>query len=136
MIKPNSIHTLNGNPPPRLLPVLEKLKTVYILWHEYHEKLPKTQKYSLGNRIDKIFIEIIEMVASAAFLPKSEKLPFVKIAIRKLDVMKILIMILWETRSLDEKKYIALSLPLDEVGKMLGGWQGQLIKNSPDKGEK
>lgn len=47
-------------------------------------------------------------------------------------------MILWETKSLDTKKYIALSEILDEVGKMLGGWNGQLAKNSapPKRGEK
>jgi len=46
-------------------------------------------------------------------------------------------MILWETKSLDNKKYINLSLKIDEVGKMLGGWKGQIVrlleKNSPDK---
>jgi hypothetical protein len=42
-------------------------------------------------------------------------------------------MILWETKSLDTKKYIALSEKMDEVGRMLGGWSGQLKKqNSPD----
>lgn len=48
-------------------------------------------------------------------------------------------MILWETKSLDDKKYIALSEQLHETGKMLGGWNGQLTKqNSPAKpaGEK
>jgi hypothetical protein len=55
-------------------------------------------------------------------------------------------MILWETKSLDDKKYIALSIKLDEVGANLGGWSGQLAKsveqardkqNSPAKaGEK
>lgn len=39
-------------------------------------------------------------------------------------------MILWETKSLDNKKYINLSTPLAEVGKMLGGWNGQLIKQN------
>jgi len=47
-------------------------------------------------------------------------------------------MILWETKSLDIKKYITLSEVLDEAGKMLGGWNGQLSKNStpPKRGEK
>lgn len=46
-------------------------------------------------------------------------------------------MILWETKSIRDKKYIALSLPLDEIGKMLGGWHGQLQKqNSSQKEEK
>jgi hypothetical protein len=45
-------------------------------------------------------------------------------------------MILWETKSLDTKKYAALSIKVDEAGKMLGGWSGQLAKqNSPPKGE-
>jgi len=112
--------------------VLEKIKSAYILWHQYHDTLPKTQRYSLGNRIDKIFIELIETTATASFLPKEEKLPYVQVAIRKLDLLKVLLLVIWETKSLDNKKYIALSLPLDEVGKMLGGWNNQLIKqNSP-----
>lgn len=48
-------------------------------------------------------------------------------------------MVLWETKSIDDKKYISLSEHLNEIGKMLGGWIGQLQKqNSPDKksGEK
>ncbi len=113
--------------------MVEKLKSAYKLWHEYHERLPKTQKYSLGNRIDKLFIESIEATSTAVFLPKAEKIPWVRSAIRKMDTTKILVMILWETRSLDDKKYIALSEKVDEVGKQLGGWNGQLQKqNSPD----
>jgi hypothetical protein len=35
---------------------------------------------------------------------------------------------------LDNKKYLAISLKLEEIGKMLGGWNGQLTKqNSPAK---
>ncbi len=118
-------------PPAKLLPVLEKLKLSYKLWHEYHEKLPKTQKYSLGNRVDKLFIEIIEMTSAGIFSEKAEKLPYIKIAIRKLDTLKILLMILWETGSLIDKRYLTLSLPLNESGKMLGGWHGQLNKQNP-----
>lgn len=113
--------------------VLEKIKSAYILWHEYHSILPKTQRYSLGNRIDKLFIEVIEFLSYAAFLPPEKKLPYIEMASRKFDTLKILLMILWETKSLDNKKYIALSLPLNEVGKMLGGWKGQVAskENSP-----
>ena len=116
-------------PPQRnLVGVLEKIKSAYVLWHEYHNTLPKTQRYSLGNRIDKIFIELIEATVTASFLPKEEKMPYIRLAIRKLDLLKVLLLVTWETKSLDNKKYIALSLPLDEVGKMLGGWYGQTEK--------
>jgi len=42
-------------------------------------------------------------------------------------------MVLWESKSLENKRYVALSTKLDEVGRMLGGWNGQLTKNSPKK---
>ena len=37
-------------------------------------------------------------------------------------------MVLWETQSIDNKQYIAISLQIDVIGKMLGGWSGQLTK--------
>ena len=115
------------------MPVLERIKQAYLLWCLYHAKLPKTHKHTLGSRIDEIFVQLIENAAYAAYLTRSEKLPVVNVAIRKLDVLKILLMVLWESHSLDTKKYIALSEPLDEAGRMLGGWQGQLRKqNSPE----
>lgn len=92
----------------------------------------------MGQKIDIFFTEIIEAIATASFLAREEKLPFVRLAIKKTDTLKIFLMILWKTKSLDDKKYIALSLKVDEIGKMLGGWHGQIIKqNSPAKtGEK
>ena len=82
----------------------------------------------MGQRIDNLFIEIIEFIAIASFLSKEEKLPYIKVSIRKTDTLKVLLMVLWETKSLDNKKYIALSVKIEEIGKMLGGWSGQIMK--------
>lgn len=77
-------------------------------------------------------IEAVEAIAAAAFLSRGEKLPFVRRAIQKIDTVKILLMVLWEAKSLEDKPYIALSEKLLGVGKMLGGWQGQIMRqNSP-----
>lgn len=112
------------------MPVLQKLKAAYLLWFEYYQTIPKTHRYTLGVKIDDIFVEGIEMVASASFLSRQEKIPYVRTAIRKIDTAKILLLILWETRSLDTKKYGALSEKIEEVGRMLGGWHGQLAKQN------
>lgn len=76
----------------------------------------------------------MEAVSAAAFLTHEEKLPYVRLATRKVDALKLLLMILWETKSLDTKKYAVLSQKIDEIGKMLGGWNGQLSKLNPAKG--
>ena len=75
-----------------------------------------------------MFIETIESMANASFLNVKEKLPWIRLAIRKLDTLKILLLVLWENRSLNNKRYAVLSIKLEEVGKMLGGWSGQTEK--------
>ncbi len=84
----------------------------------------------MGERVDILFVEIIEATAYAIFLARNEKQPYVRLAIRKLSTVTVLLMVLWETKSLDTKQYAALSIPLDEVGKQLGGWNGQLAKQN------
>jgi len=77
-----------------------------------------------------------QIIAVAAFLTPQEKVPYIKFAIKKTDLLKIFIMLLWETKSLDDKKYIQLSEKLNEIGRNLGGWLGKIIskkENSPDK---
>jgi hypothetical protein len=109
---------------------LEKTKSAYLFWYQHYLIIPKTHRYSLGEKIDKLFVELIEAIITAIFLSQTEKLPYVRLAIRKMDTLKVFLMILWETKSLDNKKYIALSVRLDEIGKMLGGWSGQIIKQN------
>ena len=84
----------------------------------------------MGEKIDKFFIDTMEAIITASFLNQIEKLPYLRLAIRKIDTLKIFLMILWETKSYDNKKYIALSLKMDEIGKNLGGWSGQIIKQN------
>jgi len=44
----------------------------------------------------------------------------------KLDALKFFLQIAWELKVLDNKQYLRLSEPLNEVGKMLGGWRKTL----------
>lgn len=115
--------------PPQLPSLLQKTKAFYLLWYEFYKALPKEHRHTLGQKIDTFIVEIIEAISIAVFLKPEEKLPYVRLAIRKNDILKIFLMILWETKSLDDKKYITLSEKVNEIGRMLGGWEGNL--NAP-----
>lgn len=131
--------TSSAPPPQKLLPVLEILKSAYILWQSFVTIAPKSSRYTLTETIDKYFIQTIESILVASFLEKQDKLPFIKKAIISLDTLKFLLYILWEIKALDNKKYITLSEQLAKAGKQLGGWHGQILKqNSPNNkfGEK
>ena len=47
--------------------------------------------------------------------------------------MKILLQVAWEIGSVDNKKYLMMSEPLNYIGKMLGGWYGQNEKYLQEK---
>ncbi|MCX6752524.1 MAG: four helix bundle protein [Candidatus Nomurabacteria bacterium] len=112
----------------KILPVLEIMKSAYILWQSCMPTIPKTSRYTLAETIDKYFIQTIESILVASFLERQEKQPFVRKAIISLDTLKFLLYILWEIKALDTKKYALLSEPLAGAGKQLGGWYGQLTK--------
>ena len=113
--------------------MLQVLKRTYLFWFNSYDKLPKVHRYSLGKRVDNLFVEAIEMIFTAAFLKPEEKLPYVKVAIRKCDAIKFFLLILFETDSLKQNPYLKLSESLDEAGRMLGGWHGSLTKPVPEK---
>jgi hypothetical protein len=125
------LHSSNSTPPPtnlQLIPLLQKTKNLYLLWNGYYKSLPKEHRYTIGAKIDILLAEIIEAISSASFLSREEKQPYIKIAIRKTDALKVFLLILWETKSLDNKKYLDLAEKIAEIGRMLGGWYGQLNK--------
>jgi len=112
---------------------LEKVKSSYLVWHGYHVILPRIHRNSFGDRVDKLFIELIESVSGAIFTQREEKLPFIRLALRKLGAIQILLMVMWETKSLNNKRYELLSFLLDEAGRMLSGWSGQVVKQNSSK---
>ena len=109
------------------MPIIQKLVVVYKIWHEYLPKFSKIFKHNLGSKIDKLLIEMIENIFIAQHKSKEQKLIYLNKSSEKLDLLKFLFQISWEIKALDNKKYIALSQKLNEIGKMLGGW----IKQQP-----
>ena len=116
----------NPPPPPRqVLPIIGRFVAVYKLWHEIQIHIAKQSRYTLGAKIDLLFIETVELLFVAGTINRTQKLPILLKASGKLDVLKFFLQIIWELKIIDTKKYILLSEPLNEIGKMLGGW----IKN-------
>lgn len=107
------------------LPIIQRLISAYKLWHECLSHIPKTARYTLGEKIDAVFADTIEFVFIASYASGERKGLALGKATAKLDLLKFFLQISWEIKALDNKKYIALSEPLSEIGKMLGGWSRQ-----------
>ena len=125
----------SSKPPPYgTVPIIGRLVSVYKLWYGFQNNFPKKSRYTLGEKIDRLFLEILELLLIGGYLSREKKLLYLQKAGAKLDILKFFLQISWEIKSLDNKKYIVLSEKLNEVGKMLGGWLKQLANKTPAGG--
>jgi hypothetical protein len=83
-------------------------------------------RYTVGTRIDKLFLDITELIIKSAYAPREQKRILIIEANNTLDILQFFLKIAWEMKLFDNKKYMAISVPLTEAGKMLGGWKKQL----------
>ena len=59
------------------------------------------------------------LIASCSSLRKNE---YIRNASNKNDLLKYLIRLAYETKSINDKKYLLLEEKAIEIGKMIGGW--------------
>jgi len=117
--------------PIRLIPVVLKLKDTYNIWQNYLSSFPKANRYTIGTKIDMLFLEAIEYAFLASYNHTEQKQLLLNKSISKVDLVKLLLQLSWEIKALDNKKYAHLAERFAEIGKMLGGWKKQLLNKTP-----
>ena len=113
------------------MPVVTHCLAVYKLWQGYQNDFPKNLRYTLGEKIDSTFIQVLESLFIAGYESKNDKLPTIRLATRKTDILKFFLQVSWELKALDNKKYILISEKMDELGRMIGGWKKGLESKLP-----
>ena len=102
-------------------------KESYKIWHDHLLNVNRVDRYTIGTKIDDIFLSLLEIIFRATFAyDKFEKLSLVSQAIGKTDLLKFFLQIGWEHKVLNHVVYGNIILQLDEVGRMLGGWKKSL----------
>ena len=108
-------------------PLVLKTYELYKTFYNYLILFPKKDKYSLGVRCEEYILTVLELLVAASSASKDRKLVLVQQASVKFDTLKILLRLTKDIKAIDEKKYITLQKDIQEIGKMLGGWQRSLI---------
>ncbi|KKR20555.1 MAG: hypothetical protein UT50_C0016G0004 [Candidatus Moranbacteria bacterium GW2011_GWA2_39_41] len=105
------------------IPVIKKVYEFYKLFYKYSTLFPKKDKYTLGSKCETYILSVLELLIAAGSAPKNEKIAFIRKANIKFDTLKILIRLAHEINMLDSKKYLELQKQIQEIGRMIGGWQ-------------
>lgn len=98
------------------------------MWHSFLPNVPRLTRYTLGIKIDNLFVELLEKTFTAKYAKREDKLKILEELSSKLDNLKFFITLLWEAKGLTASKYGQLSQKLSTAGKMTGKWL-QLFKN-------
>lgn len=104
------------------IPIFKKLYELYKLVHLYRISIPKADRHTLWQRTEDTCIELLEIVIDASQRTRLEKAAFLAKASTKLNLLRVFVRLAKDTKSLDQKKYVALQTLMDEIGRMLGGW--------------
>jgi len=91
----------------------------------------KSARYTLGERIEDKFLDLLELSYNAYFTEREKKMEKVAECILITDGLKFLISIAWEGKLISNKHCEDVAVKMDEIGKMLGGWKNSL--NNPEK---
>lgn len=103
---------------------------VFVKWTEFlkwlvhtTEKFPKKVRFTFSDRINNLGLSIVEELVEARY--SSNKRSILRSANLRLEKLRILLRISYESRFLSKDAYKHGMYSLNEVGKMLGGWMKQ-----------
>lgn len=96
--------------------------TDFILWMvQKINKFPRSQKFVLGDRIETLFLEILELLIEANY--SRDKIGFLNEANLKLEKGRYLMRIAKDLHYFNLRAYEFSSRSINEIGKMIGGWR-------------
>ncbi len=103
---------------------------VFVKWMDFlkwllltTEKFPKRVRFTFADRINVLGLDMIEDLIEARFT--SGKTQTLRNANLRLEKLRVLLRLCFETRLLSQKTYQHAMMRINEIGKMLGGWMKQ-----------
>lgn len=93
----------------------------FILWViPKIDKFPRSQKFVLGDRIENLLLDILELLIDAAYSRKKE--PLLRSANLKLEKLRYLMRLSKDLKLLNMKGYEFSARAIEGIGTSIGGW--------------
>ena len=109
------------------VPLFQKIYDFYKEFYQELDNLPKKSRAVLTIKIENTILELLEIISKISFISGEPKIEGLKYASIKTDLLKILFRLCFETKIINQKKYIFFEEKLQEIGRMVGGWRKGLI---------
>lgn len=95
------------------------LKDVHLL----RRKFSKSEKYSLGETMERALLDTLMQIVRAGNSRHEWKIAAIDDAMGRLEEAKILVRLAQDLKQVSEREYVGLEESLQKIGRMLGGWR-------------
>lgn len=104
------------------LPVITLVYKLYKQVVELNGKLPKTQRYGIGQSLENSTLELMEQLIMAKNAPKPLKASYLIKALSQQEIATLKLRLLLELKVANETKVFQAQSNLRDIGRMAGGW--------------
>ncbi|NGX59058.1 MAG: hypothetical protein KR126chlam3_00202 [Chlamydiae bacterium] len=109
------------------IPIFHRIYDLYKLLHSYQTQIPKSERYTLWQKCENTTLALLEALIETSHQKGEDRAQTLYIISNKLDLLKVLIRLAKDTRTIDKPQYLEIQTVIQEVGRMIGGW----IKSVP-----
>lgn len=93
-------------------------------------KLPRTEKFNIGNEYKSSMYNMLEEILLLSKIPDEEKLMYINKIDARLNAQRILLRIMYKNRWIDERRFNYIIEHIYEMGKIIGGLVKYYAKNN------
>jgi len=116
-----------NNAQPSFPPVIERIKNTYKQWILVERNLPKCERFGLGQKVDLLFIDLLDLMQKASFSPLEAKVSLLGDSLSRVDSLRFFVQFCWELKLIPSKQFTIIAQEIEEIGRMIGGWRKGLI---------
>jgi hypothetical protein len=102
------------------VPAVTKLYDIILWLFPHMEKFPRTHKFTIGDRMATLLLDTLEELLEAAY--SREKRDHLHKVNMNLEKLRYMIRISKDMKLISLRKYEYLSVEINELGRMVGGW--------------
>jgi len=110
------------------IPIIHKAYELYKALHLLQSVIPKMERYTLWQRAENRALDVLEGLICVGYIPQEKRVEQLIQVSTDVDMLRVLLRLALDVKSLSQKKYVELQAMLDEIGRMLGGWMKSLKK--------
>jgi hypothetical protein len=90
--------------------------------HGYQRSIPKLERFTLWQKCENSALTVLEGLLQVGYVPLERRADLLTKVSAHVDMLRVFLRLAHDTKTIDQKKYIALQAITDEIGRMLGGW--------------